>query len=659
MNKVTALLILIFLVFQVSAVVIQIGDGTLLNQCLPVEPLMHYSYSQSIFTADEIMTMGIIDAVGFQYRVTSNIFLPYTNQFSIYLDSVDRDRFHSATDWVPLDSLTLVWQGELMADMFYPGLPGEGWLSIPLTTPYVYLAEDNLVIAVDENMPGNSNMADDFYCTAVSLPQSIEYHSMSVNPDPATPPAAYTGNPLSVRPNLQLNFVVHNHTPNLPLPVNNAVDVDLTPNLSWQSDAEYFDVWFAPANQTLQLVAENLDSLNWTLPNALALYSQYNWQVVAHYLMMDYEGPVWSFRTVGETLSAPQNLTAMTVGMDVRLEWQTPAQGSIVSYRVYRNQQLIEECQPTEFLDTTVLPGQTYWYYVEAVNYLNQVSPPSNTVSVTMPGALPVWQMNCENELDFATALNGWIMYDLDGSLTWQFSNFDFPGEGSPLCWMVFNPSQTNPPVTTVLPHSGEKMLLCIDSMNPPNNDWLISPRLSILSGYELSFWTRSWTDDYGLERLRFLISTTDTLTTSFVPLSAEPWLAVPAAWTQVIYDLQAYAGQQVYLAWQGVSWDAFALCLDDIVITQNVSNQDEFIPSVPDFRIYPNPAGEWFRVMNESKAPFDISIYNTKGQKIVSRKGVTEYAWKKGESLKLKPGLYIIRIHSELHSDVLKLVIF
>ena len=653
--RIISLLILTLLVFQLSAVVIQIGEGTLLNQCLPVEPLVYYSYSQSIFTETEIITPGLISAVGFQYRVTSNIFLPYTNQFSVYLGSVDRDRFHSTTDWVPLDSLTLVFEGELLPEWFYPGLPGDGWLTIPLTTPFVYMSVQNLVVAVDENRPGNSNMADDFYCSAAAFPQSIEFHSMSVNPDPANPPAAYAGNPLSVRPNLQLTFATSEVTPYLPLPVHNAVDVPLAPNLSWQSNAEYFDVWFAPAGQTLQLVAENLTELNWTVSNALALYSQYNWQVVAHWLMMDYEGPVWTFRTVGETLTAPQNLTAMTVGTDVRLTWQTPAQGSVVSYRIYRNQQLMEEIQPTEFWDETALAGQTYWYYVEAVNYLNQVSPPSNTVSVTMPGALPVWQMNCEEEQDFCTSLNGWTMYDLDGSPTWQFSNFDFPGEGSALSWMVFNPSQAVPPVTSIQAHSGTKMLLCIDSVNPPNNDWLISPRLSILNGYELSFWVRSWTADYGLERLRFLISTTDTLTASFVPISTEPWLNVPAAWTQIIYDLSPYAGQHIHLAWLCVSWDAFALCLDDIAVMQTLSSQDDTIPSAHVFKVYPNPAKEHFCITSDQKTPFDISIYNTKGQRLLVKKQITEYEWQKGRDIALKPGVYIIRTGISSH----KLVIY
>ncbi len=665
MKKMMALLLIsyAFLGMELPSVVVQIGEGNLDNQCLPVEPLVGYSYSQSIYLENELQLNGIITAVGFQYRINSSIFLPYTNDFSLYLGIVDRDRFHSLTDWVPLDSLTLLFQGELQPEWFYPGLPGEGWLTIPLTVqPFVYLGGGNLIVAIDENRAGGSSTGDDFYCTSCLYPQSLEIHSSSANPDPASPPPGYNNNPynpLAVRPNLQLTFGGGDFAPHQPLPADNAMDVSLAPVLSWQSACHTWDVWFAPANQPLQLVAENLDSLSWAVPNSLSLYTQYRWQAVGHFLMTDHEGPVWTFRTMGETLTAPQNLTAMSVGLQVQLNWDPPAQGSIVSYNILRNQQLIDYCIGTQYLDSTVLPGQTYWYQVEAVNYLNQVSPPSNSVPVTVPGSLPVWQAGFDEQPDFVSSLPGWIMLDLDNSNTWMWDGIAFPGEGSPRSWLVFNPGQTTPPLTGLPAHSGSKFLLCPDSTNPPNNDWLISPRLSIQNGYELSFWARSVTADYGLERLRFLISASDTLTASFQPLSTEPWLNVPAAWTQIVYDLSPYAGQQVYLAWHCVSWDAFALCLDDIAITQSVGNQDENVPAPPRIRVYPNPARDWFNVESDGKTNFDFGLYNLKGQKIKEQKGIRSFSWKQGDGPELAPGMYILKIRINDITETAKLLLF
>jgi hypothetical protein len=275
-----------------------------------------------------------------------------------------------------------------------------------------------------------------------------------------------------------------------------------------------------------------------------------------------------------------------------------------------------------------------------------------------MPGSMPIWQMDFEDQADFSTSIPNWTTYDLDNSPTWSFSNTNFPNEGNPLSWIVFNPSQTIPPINTVIPHSGQKMLLCIDSTNPPNNDWLISPQLSIQNGYQLSFWVRAWTGDYGWERLRVLISTSDTNVSSFQPLSTEPWLLIQDTWTRLDFLLSDYANQQVYLAWQCVSWDAFALALDNITITQSVSNEDNHLSVKDAIVLYPNPAREHFCVELESKSLFNLRIYNIKGQLVESCQNINAYQWHKSKSKDLKPGMYLLKLESNKHSTTSKIIV-
>ncbi len=643
-EKILLLIILLGHAAFLQSETIQIGNGTLLNQCLPIEPMMCYSYSQSIYSSTEIGFGGNVTALGFQYRITSSTFLNNANQFSIYMGVVNRTGFYSLTDWVPLDSLELVFQGNLQQQWFSTSLPGQGWVVIPLNNAYVFSETGNLIIAIDENAPGNGNMGDDFYCSACDYPQSIEVHSMSVNPDPSSPPAAYNYNPfnpLSVRPNLKLEIQPVILMPHSPTPTNTATDVALDISLAWQSNATSWDVFFAPVNQPLQAVAITQTSQNWTPPANLNLLTSYQWRVVAHNGSDTFSGPIWTFTTMGEVLSAPRNLQVITIGQAVRLNWQPPELGSIISYRIFRNQQALSETQDTTYYDITVAPNQTYLYYIVAVNYLNQISPPTNSLSVTIPGSLPVWQMSFDDQPDFALSIPGWTQYDIDNSATWLWNNNSFPHEGIAMSWIVFNPAQTLPPVTEVTAHNGQKMLLCMDSVNPPNNDWLISPHLNILNGYELSFWVRSFSADYGLERLRFLISNTDSLFTSFQALSTEPWISVPAQWTRYTYNLSAFAGQHIYLAWRCVSWDAFALCLDDIIITQSTDNVDDVQTPIPDFRIYPNPAKDRFTIESKNNKPFEVGIYNIKGQRIFQSKPVKTFKYKDT----LPAGLYFIRI--------------
>jgi hypothetical protein len=653
------LIILIGIALPVAAEIIQIGDGSLYNMSLPMEPYAMYSYSQSVYTQAEITTAGIISQIGWQYRINGTIFLANTNQISIYLGVTNRSGFTSLTDWVPVDSLTLVFTGMLSPAWFTSALPGQGWLNIPLQTAFNYNGSGNLVIAVDENMPGNSSQGDDFNCHNVTSPRSIECHSFTINPDPANPPAANAGNPLSVRPNLKLDIEPLLFAPHSPNPADLAIDVPVSTSLSWQSTADSWDVWFAENGQSLAEVSSGLTSPVWTPAGELDLFHDYEWRVTAYAGGEVYEGIPWHFTTMGETLTAPQNLSALCIGQTVRLDWSPPEQGSVMSYRIFRNGIQIEECQSLQFTDIAVVVNQTYSYYVKAVNHLNQISPPSNTAIITVYGYQVYLCQGFETAADFSSDIPDWTIIDEDNSLTWEWDFADFPNEGDALGWIIFNPAQTTPPANAVLPYGGSKMLLSMAALNPPNDDWLISPPLQILNGYELTFQARSYSGDYGLERLRLLVSTTDSLLTSFQLLSAEPWLPVPAGWTEYSYDLSGYAGERIYLAWQCLSWDSFALCLDDIVITRSVSIQDETGNSTPGFRIYPNPARDMFKITSSASAPFDMCIYNTKGQKLYQKTKSQDFEWSKASGIQLPAGIYIIHLQQGSRFTLKKVVIF
>ena len=93
--------------------------------------------------------------------------------------------------------------------------------------------------------------------------------------------------------------------------------------------------------------------------------------------------------------SAPQDLTATTGDGYVNLTWSPPADNggsAITEYRIYRNGVLIKiktvSGNQLWFNDTNVQNGQTYTYYVTAVNSVGE-SNPSNEVQATPGGAVP------------------------------------------------------------------------------------------------------------------------------------------------------------------------------------------------------------------------------------------------------------------------------
>jgi len=162
-----------------------------------------------------------------------------------------------------------------------------------------------------------------------------------------------------------------------------------------------------------------------------------------------------------------------------------------------------------------------------------------------------------------------WTTYDGDGAATYESSGFDFLNEAYTGSFIAFNSSSTSPEATGWDAHGGDRCGICFASTTPPNNDWLISAPLTLCSNASISFWAKSITDNYGLERFNVLLSTTNNDPSSFtVKLSGNTYIQAPTTWTQYTYSLSAYAGRTVYVAIQCVSNDAYAFMIDDIEIT-------------------------------------------------------------------------------------------
>lgn len=143
------------------------------------------------------------------------------------------------------------------------------------------------------------------------------------------------------------------------------------------------------------------------------------------------------------------------------------------------------------------------------------------------------------------------------------FSNWtvtDQDGDGN--AWMIY---VEQAPGDTVA-HSGIQGVGILYNATG-NDDWLITPQLSIPTGstVEFSFWAHSYSSTY-LEDFNVKLSTSGTSTTDFT-VSLDAVTNVPYGWTQYSYDLSAYAGQTIYLAIQCVSVDDWYLFADDFLV--------------------------------------------------------------------------------------------
>jgi|GEM_PF-3516039 len=180
-----------------NAMTVQVGSGTYTSAYLPIYPYYVYTYCQSIYNPAEIGGAGTITKLRFQYNGAT----AWTdNNVDIYMGHTAKSTFSSSTDWVISGNMTKVGNAVSITTTTTVG----SWVTITLTTPFVYNGTDNLIIAVDENTTGYHGSSDYFYATSCTGNKSLRYYNDVTNPDPAT--IILTGSTYAYRPNIQLDI---------------------------------------------------------------------------------------------------------------------------------------------------------------------------------------------------------------------------------------------------------------------------------------------------------------------------------------------------------------------------------------------------------------------------------------------------------------------
>ena len=175
---------------------VQIGAGELLDTNLPWEPFYRYTYSQTIYYPHEINIPdgNLLTSVSYHYNGTGEI----TDLIKIYMGYTSENTFASNTSWIPLEDLTLLFDGQVVSPEV------DDWVEIEFEEEFVYFANQNLVIAVLEYQDGPYHgSTNDFYGTAVQGSRSLVQFNDSTVQDPANPPA---GTLKSIIPNTRLQF---------------------------------------------------------------------------------------------------------------------------------------------------------------------------------------------------------------------------------------------------------------------------------------------------------------------------------------------------------------------------------------------------------------------------------------------------------------------
>ncbi len=378
--------------------------------------------------------------------------------------------------------------------------------------------------------------------------------------------------------------------------------------------------------------------------------------------------------------NAPLNVEANNQNGYVEVSWdEPPYERALVSYNVYRDDEMINtEAIPlgtNSYNDASVIIGEEYTYYVVGVyTDPNGESVPSNSSTITYFSiGDPLWGDDFEDHADFALNLNGWIQYDLDESDTYGVNDIDFPNSGSAMSFIAFNPSQTTPAMTSMETISGEK-IACSFSAYEGNNDFLVSPAITVGTTSVLSFWARSYTDEYSLERFKVLLSLGGEDPDDFsYTLNDGEYVEAPNEWTFYTFNVSELAGSTIRFAINCVSEQSFIFMLDDVRFDStsdavpNTNNDVEVITSALRNN-YPNPFNPETTISYDLKeqGKVSIDIFNIKGQKVKTlvdanqESGNHNVVWngRDDNNKKVSSGVYFYKMKTDNYSATKKMIL-
>ena len=274
-----------------------------------------------------------------------------------------------------------------------------------------------------------------------------------------------------------------------------------------------------------------------------------------------------------------------------------------------------------------------------------------------------VWRDNFECHDAFAIDnIEGWTIIDNDGGETWGASDANFTNESYVGAGIIWNNNQVttddgaavNENYNSLQGDQGLYFFASGANSTPfPNDDWMISPEFTV-SGVEspsLTFWAKSLTADYGLDRFQIGIGST-TNPDDFTVISTGDYEEAPVEWTQYQYDLSAYDGQTVRVGIHCVSDDSFVLQMDSFVVEGTLGLND--IQSL-DMNIYPNPVnGDFVTILTPTSGVKYVEVFDITGKRLINTSLTSDSL----EVSSLSAGMYLIKVTVEGQSKTSKLVV-
>ena len=253
----------------------------------------------------------------------------------------------------------------------------------------------------------------------------------------------------------------------------------------------------------------------------------------------------------------------------------------------------------------------------------------------------------------------------MDLKNTYGFTGITFPNSGVAKSFQVFNATTTTPALTASATsdwtaRTGDKHMVCFAASTAPpvNNDWLISPQITLGStGNVLSFWAKACDGTYSAEKFSVWVSTTGTAPANFTKISTGTYITTPGInWIQYTYNLAAtYNNLPIYVGIKCVSDDQFGFAVDDFKVTTTGLKIDEFFTK--NFSIHPNPVNDVFSLTAKNGVSLEnVQVIDINGR-VVNETNVSDSDSVQINVSDLTAGVYFVKVQSDLGVGTSKII--
>lgn len=170
----------------------EVGTGAATNGYMPTYGYYNYSYTQAIYTDEEVGSIDTITGISFKYNSTTS----FNRTLDVYMADIPDATLEDG--YINIASFTQVASG-------YSWSVSNGWCGIVFDEPFVHEAGNDIVIAIDDNTGSYAYGASGTTFAAHAGSGLYKYND-GTNYDPTTPP---TGNSATNVPDIRFATVCH------------------------------------------------------------------------------------------------------------------------------------------------------------------------------------------------------------------------------------------------------------------------------------------------------------------------------------------------------------------------------------------------------------------------------------------------------------------